>query len=405
MTEMDRLALQHTFDHGPDCPACEAERLELNRTIKMRHLKFRAAAELILADEKFYLQPENALLSPEDKSIIVGKRTWKDHKDFVERLNHFFGEITLDKIHEGHWRSYQKLRSGSTKSNAWSKKLSNAGPGLINHETSFLKRVLERAGLWDAIKAKCHTLHVPKSQAGQSMSPEVKKAILVSASSRPRWQQFYYCGLMMLNTTCNQGEVIHLRIRDVDMKERIIRIREGGGRLKLQADGSFRHATKTPQREREIPMNSSVFSVCTLLLKRYRRICRRLKIEPSPDHYLFPGRARGGKLDPTRHVISFKRAWAAICEHAGVNNLRIEDFRHEASTQLQHDPEVAPGTVENIMGHKPGSDTKDDYRHNQLEAMLKALERIEVKPVRPAVDEMDNVIEFQRSQIVAGGKK
>jgi integrase len=386
------VALQHTLDHGPDCAACEADRLELNRTTEMRHLKFREAAELVLADERFYLKPENALLSPEDKSLRVGIRTYRDHADFTRRLNRFYGEIQLFKIHEGHWRSYQKQR------------LVTAGAGVINHEQSFLKRVLERAGLWDAIKSKCHTLHVPKSQVGRSMTPEVKNAILVAASSRPRWQTFYWCGLMMLNTTCNQGEIIHLRIRDLDMKERVLRIREGGGPLKLQADGSFRHATKTPQRERELPMNSSAFLVCTLLLKRYTRICRRLKLEPSPDHYLFAGRARGGKLDPTRHLISFKRAWAAICAHAGVNNLRIEDFRHEASTQLQHDSLVAPGTVENIMGHKPGSDTKDGYRHSNLEAMHKALERIEVKPVRP-VESVDNVVEFVRSHAVGGGKK
>lgn len=385
------VALQHTLDHV-DCPACEAERLELNRTTKMRHLKFREAAELVLADERFYLRKENALLAPDDKSIIVGKRTYRDHVDFTRRLNRFFGEIALEKIHEGHWRSYQKQR------------LATAQSGAINHETSFLKRVLERAGLWDGIKSKCHTLHVSKSQAGRSMTPEVKNAILVAASSRPRWQLFYHCGLLMLNTTCNQGEIIHLRIRDLEMKKRLISIREGGGQLKLQRDGSFRHATKTPQREREIPMNSSAFIVCTLLLKRYHRICRRMKIEPSPDHYLFPGRARGGKLDPTRHLISFKRAWAGICAHAGVNNLRIEDFRHSVSTQLQHNPSVAPGTVEHIMGHKPGSDTKDDYRHGQLDAMLKALEQIEVKPVR-SVESVDNVVEFVSYQAAAGGKK
>lgn len=391
----------HTGNHGPDiqhtlghvdCPACEATFIELCRTSDMRHLKFRDAALLVLADEHFYLRPENASLVVKDKSLRVGKRTYSDHADFTRRLNRFFGEIVLEKIHPGHWVNYQRERSAT------------AGPGLINHETSFLSKVLHRAGLWDRIKNKCPNLYVPKSTVGRSLTPEMEQAILDAAASRPRWQPFYFAALLMINTTANQGEIVHLRIRDLDMEMRRFSIREGGGPLKLQSDGSVRHSTKTPKRERELVMTDAIFSICSELLRRYRRICRRLHIEQSPDHYLFPGRARAGKIDPTRHVESFKRAWAGICKQAGITGVRIEDLRHHASTKLQENEAIAPGVVEDIMGHAPGSKTKGNYRHIREHIMRQALQSIEVKPVR-SVETVDKVVQMPRSQSVAAGQK
>lgn len=398
--------LQHTLDHI-DCPACEATRLELNRTTDVKKLKFRDAAELRLMEEHFYLQPENALLVVEDKSLRVGARTYRDHCDFARRLNVFFGGIPVEMIHEGHWHQYQKRR------------LKTAGSGVVNHELSFLKRILERAGAWDAIKSKCHTLHVGKSTVGRALTPPEERIILTAAATRRRWELFYLCALLMRNTTCNQGEAVHLRIKDLDMKARLFWIREGGGQLREQPDGSFRHAPKTSRRERELPMNDTVVWVFTRLLKRYKNLCKRLAIEPSPEHYLFAGRRRGGKADPTRHLGSFKRAWAGICAQAGlaargidvtrdvetlvaewaqickadnIKNPRIEDFRHTASTELQSNDEISTGIVEDLMGHKQGSDTKDEYRHSHAAAMLEALKKIEVKPVK--VEKPDNLVEL-----------
>lgn len=394
----DRKSLQHTLDHI-DCHACEGERLALNRKTEMRHLKFKDAAELVLEEEREHLAEENAGVMVETDSLRVGARTYSDHVDFVRRLNRFFAALPLEKIHEGHWRSYQKLRAEGGDGEA------GAGPSLINHEIAFLKRTLKRAGLWTAISQKCPSLQVPKSTVARAMTPEEESVILFTAASRPRWKPFYLASLLMLNTTRPHGEIRFLRIRDLDMQLRILSFREGRGVFKAQPEGGFRRAMKTGAREQDLPMTDTVYGVCGELLKRYRRICRRLHIETSEDHYLFPGRARGKQLDPTRPVKSWKKAWGAICDTAGVANLRLEDFRHHASTKLQEDHMVAPGVVEQIMGHEPGSKTKKDYRHIRHQAALQALQRIEVKPVH-SVQIAENVVEMPRPQAVgSGGKK
>lgn len=449
---MNPSNLQHTLNHI-NCPACEAERLDLNRQSDMRYLKFSAAAELILEDEQKYLLEENADLVHDTDSVHVGARTYSDHVDFVRRLNCFFGEIPLNKIHEGHWRSYQKMRRDPKgflsdlqsiqpppnpeivqKFCELLGKWEGAGSTLINHETSFLSRVLDRAGLWKDLKNKCPRLQETKSSAGRAMTPEQEQTITFTASTRPRWKPFYLGWLLMLNTSRPQGEILFLRIKDMDIDHRILHFREGRGKFRLQPDGSFRRAMKTAAREKDLPMTDSVFWVCRELLKRYRRICRRLKIEPSPDHYIFPGRARGSQLDPTRPMRSFRKAWAGICAVIGlqargiditrdielliqewaqikkqeeIKDLRIEDVRHTVNTkmeELQADQTVSAAVREHIMGHETGTRVNVDYRHPRYKPVLEALQQIEVKPVEP-VDKVDKVVEFQRSQAVARGKK
>lgn len=388
----DLSSLQHTLPHTPDCPACRAELLEINRKTEIRRLKFRDAAEIVLDDEAWFLREENAGLVHDSDSVHVGARTHSDHVDFVGRLNRFFADFPLEQINEGHWRAYQKYR------------LQTAGSVLINHETSFLSRVLDRAGLWKDLKSKCPRLQTTKSEAGRSMSDEEQHAIMFAASSRPRWKAFYYASLIMLGTTRPQGEILFLRIKDLDMTLRILSFREGRGRYKLQPDGTYRRAMKTAAREEDLPMTDTIYQVCALLLKRHKRICRRLGIEQSPEHYLFPGRKRGGKLDPTRPLKSFKKAWAGVCAAAGVTNLRIEDFRHHSSTKLQERHDIALGVIETIMGHTPNSNTKVDYRHIRHQAVLAAMKQIEVKPVR-SVETVDNVVTLPKAQAVAAGKK
>lgn len=164
---------------------------------------------------------------------------------------------------------------------------------------------------------------------------------------------------------------------------------------------------KTAAREEDFPMTDTVFWACTQLLRRYKRICRRLKIAPSPEHYLFPGRARAGKLDPTRPLRSFKTAWKAICKAAGVSNLRIEDVRHTVNTKMEEltrNQTVSQAVRERIMGHEQGTRVNVDYRHIRYQPMLDALKQIEVKPVQP-VETVDNVITLPKAQAVAGGKK
>lgn len=63
---------------------------------------------------------------------------------------------------------------------------------------------------------------------------------------------------------------------------------------------------------------------------------------------------------------------------AGLEGLRFHDLRHNANTALAEDPEVSPETRIAIAGHS-SLDSNAKYTHPRLEAMRRALQRLELR--------------------------
>lgn len=338
--------LQHTIGHV-DCHACEADRLALSRTSDLKTLTFKQAAAVCLDDEVRYTG--------------IKPRTHKDHRDFVRRLNTFFAELVVEKIHEGHILNYQRLRAQT------------AGPELINHEVSYLAHVLDKAGLWKAIKPRVNRLAVPKKESGKALTPEQCECLVMCASSNPRWSVAYWGTLLSLNIGVGPGEVCHLRVKDVDVRNRMldIRVDEQSGKNDYRADS--------------YPMNDTMLWVCNRLLKRYYKICAEQGIEPSPEHFVLPYLTSCNKFavektgyDPTRPMASWRTAWRSLLKKAGLE-LRSYDLRHTVSTQWQEDAELAPEVVQKLMRHGTKA-MKKRYLHLRDKTVANVLERHEVKP-------------------------
>lgn len=341
--------LQHTMNHI-SCPACRAELEKLSQFTELKKLKFSSAAKMVWEQE----------IVPEEFS----QRTHEDHEAQMRRLNRFFGELYLEEIHAGHVSAYQKVR------------LESAGAEMINHEVSFFSRVMDQAGLWKPMKPFVKRLKVPKSAAGRVLTEEERERLILVASSNPRWKVAYLCTLLMVNTPSGPGEIAHIQIKGIDLINRVLSIREGA---------------KNEHRVRDYPMTPEIFDVCRELLRRYNRICKRLRIERSPEHYVLPGRVRGGKFDPTRPIGSWKKAWAALCEKADLEGLRMYDLRHDTCTRLGEDAETSEATIESLMGHSTKK-MKRRYMHIRNQAKLEALKRIAVKPA-PKIVENGGLIE------------
>lgn len=354
LLDLSTSALQHTLDHV-DCPACEADRLALARSSQLRVLKFRDAA-LVCLDNELRLKS-------------IKPRTHKDHCDFVRRLNGFFAEIPLEKVHEGHVLNYQKLRART------------AGAELINHEVAYLAHVLTEAGLWAELKPKVTRLMVPKSDAGRALEPEEQERLKLCAASNPRWQVAYWATLLTLNLGVGPGEISRLRVQDLDVREGFIDIRVD------------EETGKNPYREESYPMNDTVRWVSNKLLKRYFAICERQGIEPSGHHFVLPylpasnhhspEQIRQG-YDPTRPQASWRSAWRSLTAKAGLP-VRIYDLRHTFSTGIQEDTELSADVVQKLMRH--GTKTmKRRYLHLRDQVLLKAVTRHESTPAPMMVE-------------------
>lgn len=342
----------HTENHINNCPGCKYELEKISQLSDLKHLRFSAAAKIIWESE----------IVPEEFS----ERTHSDHRDIMLRLNRFFGELHLDEIHAGHMSAYQKVR------------LDTAGPELINHEVSFFGRVMDAAGFWKTLKPLVKRLKVPKAKERRVLSPEEEERLILVAATNPRWKVCYLGSLLQINTTAGRGEIRHIKVKNIDLHNRVLSIEEG---------------TKNDFRMREYPMTDTIFWICGQFLKRYYRICRRLKIEPSPDHYVLPGRKRGGPYDPTRPMGSWKRAWAALTEKADLKGFWMNELRHHSANKLMEDPQVSDQTTEEIMGHGTKR-MKNTYRHIRQKARLEALQRIEVRPAPKIVESVEHLEEI-----------
>jgi integrase len=334
--------------------------LALVRKTDLKNLTFKDAAAVCLDDEVKY--------------TAIKPRTHKDHRDFVRRLNTFFGELVLEKIHEGHVLSYQQMRAKT------------AGPELINHEISYLAHVLDKGGLWKTLKPNVNRLAVPKKESGQALTPEQREVLVMCASSNPRWSVAYWGTLLSLNVGVGPGEICHLRVKDVDVRNRMLEIRvdEETGKNDYRADS--------------YPMNDTMLWVCNRLLKRYYKICVAQGIEPSAEHFVLPYLAgrnqktpeRMKGYDPARPQSGWRSAWRALLKKAGLD-IRSYDLRHTFSTELQEDKEIASEVVQKLMRHGT-KNMKKRYLHLRDKTVANVLERHEVKPAPRLVATEDGFV-------------
>lgn len=337
--------------HTADCPACLAMKLAVSRTTDLKSLPFKDAAAVFLYDElKLVGSPGHAL------------RTCDDHKTFAATLNRFFAGLVLQEIHEGHVISYQKQRL----TGAITGRL--AGPDKINHEVSFLLGLRRKANLPEIPVPR---LHVPKSSRGRALEQHDLERLIVCAASNPRWRVAYLGSLLTVNCAATPGEIRHLRVKDIDMRNKVVKIREG---------------IKNEYRSRNVPFTQTIKWISEQLLKRYELICRKYSIEYSEDHYVLPRLQNRKKYDPTKKaydpalpMLSWRDAWERLRLKAALPKLRMYDLRHHAGTALMEDESVSEMTVESIMGHGT-REMKKDYEHIRNRAKKEALERHEVKP-------------------------
>lgn len=356
------MAPQHTAGHV-DCPACELARKQMIQPAEFGALRFSMASALWLSEHKLY----------------ISERTVKDYEFYFRALNRFFGDLALREIHIGHIQEYQKQRSEKVYIQTLDgkrKKIAGAGPSVVNHEINALSQVLERAGLWTEINRFYRPLKLPKTTVGRVLTPEEEERLWMVASTSKRWKVAYWCSLLTANTTAGPSEILNLRIGDIDLEEEVIHIRAG---------------TKNDFRVRPIPLNDTALWAMKNLVKRARS-CGAI----AADHYLLPHRAhvRGASWDVTRPMGSWRRAWEALREKAGLPKLRRYDLRHHAITRLLENPDVSEQTVIDIAGHV-SREMLRTYAHIRMKPKREALAALERKPAQPAND-VSNLVPLQK---------
>lgn len=290
----------------------------------------------------------------ESRRPYLSAKTHHEYKLNINTLSAFFGELKLQEIDADLVRAFQRAR-----------KL-KVGASAINHECGVLMQMRKRIGL--PIE-DYQPLGLPREKAGRALSDAERDRLLRVAGTNPNWEAAYCFALVSANTGAGPKEAASLRLKDIDWEREQITIPP--------------HGAKNITRARPIPLNSEAMKGIKLAVARAKRLG-----SIDPDHHLFPFRRNREGLgnnvyDPARHQTSFRSAWKKLTQAALLGGLFMYDLRRNFATDLLENPEVSDETVEELLGHTPGSRTKKRYSHIRVEARRRAVESLSrKKPAR-----------------------
>lgn len=292
-------------------------------TASLLRLRFETAAHAWLATRQYHL----------------ASSTRGDYEKHIRMLATFFGHFRLPEITADHLHAYQQKRCAA------------AGASIINREISVLQQILKRVGRWDQVGVSYDPLPLPRETAGRAITVDEEAAFFRFAFSDPAWQVAAWVSVISINTTAGPKEILQLRLRDLDLDERTMRV---------NAEGA-----KTRERMRLLPLNDAAFRAAASFRERARRDCGATK----PEHFLIPFHLSSATFDPTRAQTHYYRAFREIQTAAGV---RFHPYclRHTAITKML-EAGVPEETVIAMAGHVSRAMLKR-YSHIRLEAKRQA---------------------------------
>ncbi len=295
----------------------------------LRELRFGEAAQAWLLTRLQYISPS----------------TTQNYREYIAALIPFFGASLIDSILAENVRSYQVWRS------------EQAGASRINHETNTLCQVLRWA---DLAVPRFECVPLAKWIPRRTLSRVEEARFFRIAASNPDWAVAYYATVISANTTASGCEIRGLKIRNLDLLRKVIFIHPD--------------TVKNRFRARVIPLNEKAALAATQALRRYQLICRRQRIHPLPDHYLFPFRVKTGLHSPDKQASRtfIRGAFREIRAAAGLPWLRPHDWRYQAITKLLECPNVSEQTVKALAGHVSDK-MMNHYSHIRIHAKRAAV--------------------------------
>lgn len=160
------------------------------------------------------------------------------------------------------------------------------------------------------------------------------------------------------------GEVCGLQWRNVDLDEKIIKVRQTIQRVYLEDnEGNMRtevhiSTPKTSSSQRDIPIVPKLYK----LMKDYSRICK-------PDYFVCSGSAN--PIEPR----TYRNYYNEILRELNLPKLKFHGLRHTFATQMLS-ARADVKTLSSILGHSNISTTLDIYVHPSTDDKRTAMARL-----------------------------
>jgi integrase len=319
--------------------------------------------------------------------VAVGTLTAEQYR--LKPMIRILGNIQLKQITNVRIDDYVTKRLGEGIGN-WS----------INKEVMGWSMILAKAKLWRHLELDYRQLPIKVSDIGRALTRQELRDLAVIASTNKAWEAAFYGSVLASNTGMRGGEVKRLRIGEIDLERRRIRIR--------RAD------TKTDAGSRIIELNRDATEAAA------RLIFRASQLKPpatKPEHYLAPkhlsrvmyGPNKGKRgYDPTQHMEMWDTAWKSLtsairCQKCGklqgpsekccvtecgasmkglkspTEGLNFHSLRHTFITHLV-ELGVPVGVIQTFVGHMSARMTAH-YTHISSGVARKAVELLDAEPM------------------------
>jgi integrase len=287
------------------------------------------------------------------------------YQHFVAKLIDELGRRLVCDIDERDIAALQSKRSAEGKS-----------ARTVNFEINTLRQILKTHRLWASLSDRVKHLRERKD-VGRAISSEDEE-LLLSAIKKSRSPALLPLFVLSVDSGLRASEVRALRRRDLALTWK------GGV---IQAGVLTVPKSKTDAGTgRAVPLTLRACAVLSLWMARF---------PDSPSHtYVFPnfsvgvsGNARRPyfhRVDVTRPIGEWKKAWKVACKAAGLT-YRWHDCRHTFITRLAENPNVSEETIRALAGHV-SKKMLERYSHIRISAKRAAIAALD-RPIYGTAEE------------------
>lgn len=215
------------------------------------------------------------------------------------------------------------------------------------------------------------SVHTNSIQPKEIEEYDVEETDAIEAAIKDSWEnhsKLYRASpsyILLLNTGMRLGELLALRWKNVDLRNKLIKVRENQETVKI--DSKRKTVTTLPKTKssyRTIPINKKAYEMLMELKRRNEEtkikslyVVSNLKGEPFNDN-------------------NYRRDFKRFCERYEIEYKGIHTFRHTFASRLFRNGIDVP-TVSRLLGHSNTSITENIYIHILEEQKVKAIKLLD----------------------------
>ncbi len=270
----------------------------------------------------------------------VKRRTYESYRCIVNR--HIIPALGQIKLRELTPRQVQKFYSERLRSGLSSKTVTNI------HTT--LHRALKLAVDWELVSRNvCDSVSVPRRESPDvhPLNREQARALLTAAEG----DRFHALYVLAITTGMRQGEILGLFWSDLDLPNRMVRVR----RSLVTGYGQSYEAPKTKRSRRSIALTTKA----TTALIEHRERQNQMGIQVEGDVPIFTNNV-GKPLHPKNLM---DRSFKPLLRRANLPDTTFHAATRHTAASLMLTKGVHPKVVQEMLGHSTITITLDTYSH------------------------------------------